>query len=147
MWVERWQIIKYDQSVLFPYFANRSGVWRPLNEIVTEWPLALCDDQTVDKARDFRNSDLVTRDYEGESVLGIWNPDHRRYYASEQKFHEAWLVKLYDAIRMSQQVSRFFRDITFRPSNLEPATLHSAIDIGPGKVGRRSCEVRLLVRR
>ena len=71
-------------------------MWRPLVPTVEEWPLALCDFRSVDK-EDLRASDIVKDDYNGESYVSTYNPKHAWYYLSEQKYHEAWMIKLFDS--------------------------------------------------
>ncbi|KAK7429916.1 hypothetical protein QQZ08_003538 [Neonectria magnoliae] len=68
----------------------------PVQAVHAEWPLALCDAQSID-AKEIRGSDLIHEDYNGESGLVFANPKHRWSYASEQKYNEGWLLKLFDS--------------------------------------------------
>lgn len=64
---------------------------------VDEWPLALCDFQSLDVPRDLRASDLIREDYEGETFVAHYNESHSWYYASDQSSREGWMMKLYDS--------------------------------------------------
>lgn len=66
-------------------------------DIVTEWPLALCDFRSINGERDLRASDIVKPDYIGESYVATHDPSHAWYFLSSQTFQEGWLLKLYDS--------------------------------------------------
>jgi len=113
------------------------NLWRPLVDVVKEWPLALCSCASVDTQRDIREADQVKRrkgstesdnDFEViESYLSFYHSDHCWYYLSNQSFHEGWLIKLYDS-----------------QPGVSSGTLHSSIDTGASDISRRSCELRML---
>lgn len=81
-------------------------MWRPLVDHITEWPLALCDYESMDK-KDLRATDQVKRlkgskpsdnaFVEIESYVAHHNPKHHWYYLENQAFYEGWLIKLYDS--------------------------------------------------
>lgn len=73
------------------------SVWRPLVDAVTQWPLALCDNRTVNPRRDLKPFDLVRDDYIGESYVSFYSSHHRWYFIGGQTFQEGWLMKLYDS--------------------------------------------------
>lgn len=51
---------------------------------MTDWPLALCDAQTVDMDRDFVATDVVARDGFTENYQVYFNPEHKWYYLNKQ---------------------------------------------------------------
>ena len=58
-------------------------------------PLALCDARTIDP-KDLIPSDLVYREWTGESYGIAYNHGHRRYCYPRQLPSEATLIKIYD---------------------------------------------------
>ncbi|KAJ6079730.1 hypothetical protein N7467_009483 [Penicillium canescens] len=105
------------------------NIWRPLVPVVTEWPLVLCDFQSVDLEKDLRASDVITRNYIGESFAAHYSPNHRWFSVRDQRFSEGWMIKIYDS----------------KPG-VAHTVLHTAIDVGPSTQARKSCEIRVLVR-
>ena len=87
------------------------NVWRSINGVVHNHPLAMCDASTV------AQEDLVavvrqSKDRVGEIQLATYNPGHRWVYYPEMTENEALLFKTYDSLE--QGVTRF--------------TIHSAFD-------------------
>jgi len=86
---------------------NATSLWRPLVDVVTEWPLALCDFGSLDIAKDLQPSDMVKRRKgtrasenkfdEIESFVAFHNPRHKWIFLDKQTFNEGWLIKLYDS--------------------------------------------------
>lgn len=71
------------------------SIWRPLRR-VQDWPLAVCDGQTV-KSDDLVASDNIRTKYIGENLFAKYSPDYRWYYLSEQEPDEVLLLKIYDS--------------------------------------------------
>jgi len=70
--------------------------WRPIGGRVLQTPLALCDARTME-TQDFIASDLVYREWTGETYSVAFNPRHRWYWYPEQSPSEATLIKIYDS--------------------------------------------------
>ncbi|KAI1097187.1 hypothetical protein F4804DRAFT_352110 [Jackrogersella minutella] len=64
------------------------NVWRPIQQTVTDWPLAFCDGRTVSDS-DLIESDHIRRHYVGSTMYLLDKPNHRWYYTSNQKPDEA----------------------------------------------------------
>ena len=63
---------------------------------MTDWPLALCDAQTVDMERDCAATDVVTRDGFTENYQIYSHPDHKWYYLNNQLASEAIIFRQTD---------------------------------------------------
>ncbi|KAK3385798.1 hypothetical protein B0H63DRAFT_394144, partial [Podospora didyma] len=72
------------------------SVWRPLVRPLEDYPLAYCDWQTVDVARDYKPADLIFPHYIGEQYLVTHHPDHRWHFLSRQLSDEFTLLKCWD---------------------------------------------------
>lgn len=70
--------------------------WRPIGGSVLKTPLAVCDARTIEP-RDLVPSDLVYRDWVGETYAVAFNPRHRWYWYPRQSTTEATLLKIYDS--------------------------------------------------
>ena len=86
------------------------NVWRPIRHPAMEWPLAVCDERSIDP-EDLVALDLVYRERRGEIYAGAYNPAHRWFYFPDMQLDEALLIKCYDT---RPDVARF--------------VLHSAFD-------------------
>ena len=75
---------------------STGSLWKPLRGPLTDWPLALCDAQTVDKQRDFIASDVVTRTGFTENFQCYYNPDYRWYYLNNQLASEIIIFRQTD---------------------------------------------------
>lgn len=72
------------------------NAWKPLNEVVKDWPLAVCDATSV-SSEELIAVDHVRRHYTGESHYMMYSSAHRWWYLSEQKRNEVMLLKMYDS--------------------------------------------------
>lgn len=105
--------------------------WRPIGGPVLKTPLAVCDARTID-ANDLLPSDLVYRDWVGETYSVAFNPRHRWYWYPLQMSHEATLLKIYDSA----------------VDGRARLTAHTAFDdphSPPSAPPRRSIEIRALL--
>jgi hypothetical protein len=105
--------------------------WRPVEGEVLQTPLAVCDARTI-APQDLMPSDLVYRDWTGETYAVAYSPRHRWYWYPRQQPSEATLLKIYDSA------------IDGRAR----LTAHTAFDdpsSEPGAPPRRSIEIRALV--
>ncbi|OJD27087.1 hypothetical protein ACJ73_01527 [Blastomyces percursus] len=72
------------------------SVWRPLFGPIKDYPLAVCDSETVVKG-DLIESDHIYPDFESETYCVLHNTDHRWYYLSDQTKDEVLLITNYDS--------------------------------------------------
>jgi hypothetical protein len=105
--------------------------WRPIGGPVQQAPLALCDARSIELG-DLIPSDLVYRDWTGETYSFAFNPRHRWYWYPNQTADEVTLLKIYDS--RSDGVAR----LTAHTSFDDPTSPSSPAP-------RRSIEVRTLV--
>ncbi|EFR04155.1 hypothetical protein MGYG_07162 [Nannizzia gypsea CBS 118893] len=59
------------------------NVWRPTRGPNRDWPLALCDFNTITR-KDIEFNDVIHRDHVGESLRLYPNPEHRWYFLDDQ---------------------------------------------------------------
>ena len=72
--------------------------WRPLTQVVDDWPLVVCDASSVSQ-EDLVAVDHVRRKYIGDSYYLLYRPTHKWWYLSQQKRHEVLLMKMYDSLK------------------------------------------------
>lgn len=105
--------------------------WRPIGGLVLNTPLAVCDARSIEPG-DLLPSDLVYRDWVGETYAVAFNPRHRWYWYPRQATTEATLLKIFDSATDGRA----------------RLTAHTAFDHPnslPGAPPRRSIEVRALL--
>ncbi|KAF2124978.1 putative CmcJ-like methyltransferase [Dothidotthia symphoricarpi CBS 119687] len=105
------------------------NVWKPLRGPVKSWPLAVCDNTTVDTANDLQARDIVYPEDVVESYQVHFNPKHKFYYVSGQQTNEAWVMLQSDSGGWTGTPHTAFPN---------PWAIHDA-------QGRESVEVRALV--
>lgn len=65
------------------------SIWRPIiNEATPDWPLALCDFQSIDTVHDVLQNDIVYENHVGEDEVLLPNPDHRWFYLKDHCIDE-----------------------------------------------------------
>ncbi len=72
------------------------NVWRPVRGPIEEFPLAVCDAQSM-TLKDFVATDLKYRDRTGEVYSVAYNPAHRWFYFPLMRTDEALLLKCFDS--------------------------------------------------
>ncbi|KAG9229299.1 amidase signature domain-containing protein [Amylocarpus encephaloides] len=72
------------------------SVWRPLFGPIDDYPLAVCDSETVAK-EDLVESDHIFPDFQSETYCVLHNNRHRWYYLSGQTSDEVLLITNYDS--------------------------------------------------
>ncbi len=107
------------------------NVWRPIEEPVRRWPLALCDARSIDTS-DLVVTDHIYRDWKGETFSFLYNTAHRWFYYPQQRPDEALLLKIYDS--QTDGTARLTAHTAFDDPSSPPDAPH-----------RRSIEVRTLV--
>jgi hypothetical protein len=105
--------------------------WRPIDGPVLKMPLAVCDARTIE-FNDLLPSDLVYREWVGETYSVAFNPRHRWYWYPRQATTEATLLKIYDSAADGRA------RLTAHTAFDDP---HSPPDAPP----RRSIEIRALL--
>ncbi|HEY3592450.1 MAG TPA: CmcJ/NvfI family oxidoreductase [Polyangiaceae bacterium] len=80
--------------------AGRFGifnVWRPINGVVEQKPLTICDLRSM-RQGDFVDAELKWPHRTGYVCAVRFNPEHRWYYFSRQEEHEATVFQCYDSV-------------------------------------------------
>lgn len=106
------------------------NVWRPVRGPIEEYPLAVCDANSV-TLKDFIATDLKYRDRTGEVYSVAYNPAHRWFYFPRMRTDEALLLKCFDS---DERRTRF--------------TAHSAFEdptSPPNAAPRESIEARTIL--
>ncbi|TKX21714.1 hypothetical protein C1H76_6210 [Elsinoe australis] len=67
-------------------------LWRPLRGPVKRWPMALCDNTTVNAERDLAAKDMVYWDRVVETFQVYFSESYKFYYLSDQMPNEAWVM-------------------------------------------------------
>jgi hypothetical protein len=107
------------------------NVWRPISGPVEEYPLAVCDAQSIAQS-DLIPTDLIYRDRLGEIYNFAYSPRHRWFYFPKMQREEVILIKCYDSAEDGR--ARF--------------TAHTAFDdptTPPSAPSRESIEARALI--
>ena len=73
------------------------STWRPLKGPLYDWPLALCDYQSLDPQSGFEAGDNIYPHMESESFLVYHKDYHRWHYLSEMQPDEVLVFKSYDS--------------------------------------------------
>ncbi|KAH8983836.1 hypothetical protein EDB86DRAFT_3106205 [Lactarius hatsudake] len=75
------------------------NLWRPIHHAAYDWPLALCDFNSVDRSRDLVPHTLKYPDRDGETYGVQWNENHRWKYVRGLTPEEGVLIKCFDSIQ------------------------------------------------
>ena len=75
-----------------------ASVWRPLFGPIKDWPLAMLDYRSVDKASDFIAADVIYPHYVGESFNVFHNSRHKWFYLADQMADEVLIFKSFDSM-------------------------------------------------
>lgn len=73
-----------------------NSVWRPIANLIEDWPLTVCDGSTVDIQEDLLVSDVVQKSYVGETYYALHRDHYRWYYLNRQTENETLLLKIWD---------------------------------------------------
>lgn len=82
------------------------NVWRPINNPVTDVPLAVCDARSM-RDDDFCGCDLVYPDRTGQTHIIEHKPRHRWMFYPRQCKEEALLLKCWDSERSANDQARY----------------------------------------
>ena len=94
------------------------NVWRSMGGTVQDYPLVLCDEQTVDAA-DVVPVERKTATRRGEIQMAMYNPQQQWYYFPQLQADEAILVKTFDSQSFCKAIHSSFHDPT-APSDAAP---------------------------
>ncbi|KAH9065044.1 hypothetical protein EDB87DRAFT_1187285 [Lactarius vividus] len=75
------------------------NLWRPIHHAAYDWPLALCDCNSIDRSRDLVPQTLKYPDRDGETYSVMWNENHRWKYLRGMTPEEGVLIKCFDSIQ------------------------------------------------
>ncbi|KAK3368629.1 methyltransferase CmcJ [Podospora didyma] len=107
------------------------NVWRPLENVVEDYPLAFCDPDSV-SGDDLVECDHVRRKFKGSNMYAHYDPDHKWYYLGQQRPEEALLLKMFDS------------EPDVKAKMCPHASFHHPLST-PQSKPRKSIEVRALV--
>ncbi|KAF2809389.1 uncharacterized protein BDZ99DRAFT_509002 [Mytilinidion resinicola] len=91
------------------------NVWRPLYDVIQNWPLAVCDGSTV-ASSELVAVDQVRRHSRGDGLVLRYKPGYKWYYLSRMRLDEALLLKNFDSKPAGK--AKFAPHTSFRPSNV-----------------------------
>jgi hypothetical protein len=80
-----------------------SSVWKPLRGPIHDWPLAICDAESVDK-EDVTPADVVSLEQAIENMVVHYNPKQQWYYLSNQEPNELLIFRQADSENRQGQV-------------------------------------------
>jgi hypothetical protein len=109
------------------------NLWRPIHHVALDWPLALCDFNSVDRSRDLVPHTLKYPDRDGETYGVQWNESHRWKYVRGMTPEEGVLIKCFDSVQDGSVAV------------LTPHTAFEDPTTPPDAVKRESIELRALV--
>jgi len=129
------------------------NVWRPLKNIVYDFPLAVADFRSIDVINDLIPTTLVYPPPlpNGETYSVVYNPQHRWYYWSKMTPDEVLLLKCYDSTSrtlstVKESAAKVDETLLRDVAGLTPHTaFHDAEAAKEGRPSRNSIEVRALV--
>ncbi|KAK0117758.1 hypothetical protein ONS95_012084 [Cadophora gregata] len=73
------------------------NIWRPLRGPLNDWPLAVCDAQSVDYRNDIMAGDLVYENFATENLQIMHNVDQKWFYLPDQTTTEVLIFKSADS--------------------------------------------------
>jgi hypothetical protein len=75
---------------------QQNSVWRPIENPVQDYPLAVCDPSSVPDD-DLVECDHVRRKFKGATMYAYYNEAHKWYYLGQQRPDEILLLKIFDS--------------------------------------------------
>lgn len=83
--------------MLYPRHIEIYSTWRPLNSVLEDRPLALCDSRTV-RPEDLEATDRVRPDGEVENYYLHHEPQQQWYWLENQKSSEPFIFLIFDTM-------------------------------------------------
>jgi len=109
------------------------NLWRPIAYPAWDYPLALCDFQSINFSADLVPTTLVYPDFHGETNSVKFSEDHRWYYLRGMRTDETVFIKCFDSVQDGSVAI------------LTPHTAFIDSTTPPGSPLRQSIELRALV--
>ncbi|RWA09810.1 hypothetical protein EKO27_g5301 [Xylaria grammica] len=80
------------------FFGEECSVWRPINGIVEDWPLAVMDYRSVQRT-DIHPTNIFKERHErmGQTVSINYNRDQKWFYLPNQSTNEVTIIKIWDS--------------------------------------------------
>ncbi|KAI0739350.1 hypothetical protein C8Q80DRAFT_1111275 [Daedaleopsis nitida] len=105
------------------------NLWRPIAHPAYDWPLALCDYRTVDRAHDLVPTALKYPDRDGQTSRVRYNPDSKWMYLRGMQPEELVLIKCYDS-KDDGVTAKFAPHAAFEdPTTPKAAPLRESIEL------------------
>jgi len=121
------QLLAGEAEELLKRRAAFYNVWKPLNRVVEERPLAMCDVTSSSEA-DFLIMKLRYRDRDGEIFVMRYSPQHYWWYFPRMRPQHAIMLKTYDSHTDGR--ARFVGHSAFIDPNTPPdAPMRESIEI------------------
>ncbi|TDL17573.1 hypothetical protein BD410DRAFT_729826 [Rickenella mellea] len=105
------------------------NLWRPINHVALDHPLALCDYRSVETKRDLFPVALRYPDREGETFGVLHNPNHKWKYKRGMGPDEGVLIKCFDSIQDGSVAILTPHTAFTDPSTPEDAPLRESIEL------------------
>lgn len=95
------------------FWCSLSSVWRVIKGPNNDWPLALCDYQSIDFAADVLPNDLLYINHVGENELLHKASGHAWYYLSDQTVEDLIVFRNTDSRGVRPREYRYKCEIVF----------------------------------
>ncbi|TDL17575.1 hypothetical protein BD410DRAFT_775993 [Rickenella mellea] len=105
------------------------NLWRPINHVALDHPLALCDYRSVETERDLFPVALRYPDREGETFGVLHNPNHKWKYMRGMEPDEGVLIKCFDSIQDGSVAILTPHTAFIDPTTPEDAPLRESIEL------------------
>ncbi|GJJ11642.1 hypothetical protein Clacol_005878 [Clathrus columnatus] len=116
-------------SDLLKYRFQIINLWRPINHMALDFPLALCDYRTVSRENDLIPTILKSPKGDGETFSVKYSPRHRWKYLRGMRTDEIVLIKCFDS-RMDGKTAIFTPHSAFvDPTTPKDAPLRESIEL------------------
>lgn len=123
------------------------SVWRPLNSVVEDQPLAFGDGSSI-SIKDCVGIDHIRRYCVGESNYPLYSSGYRWYYLNRQTRDEVLIFKTHDSDTSVKAMCEYYPVKLWKENNSVPGCPHTSFrksGIPSNYVPRESIEVRALV--
>ncbi|KZS89166.1 hypothetical protein SISNIDRAFT_528139 [Sistotremastrum niveocremeum HHB9708] len=105
------------------------NLWRPIRHAALDYPLALCDFQTIDEKNDLIPTTLRYPDRDGETFSVRYNPRHQWIYQRGMRPDEGVLIKCFDSIQDGSVAVLTPHTAFVDPTTPEGAPLRASIEL------------------
>lgn len=120
------QLLKEEADDLLSRRYAFINVWKPINRVVEERPLAMCDVNSC-KDADFFKLYLRYRDRDGENYVMRPSPEHKWWYFPRMTPNQVILLKTYDS---KPGIARFVGHSAFEdPTSPQDAPYRESVEI------------------